>query len=157
MDSNTPQDNSGQSTGQQDAGKTTGATNAAGTSGAAAKEKKYNIPAAVAAKFPEIIELIKKTESMSDDEREYWFQILPIMTGDQIERLKKILNEEAAQLAKLDDQYHDELTKLNKKHLEEWDEFERKQERESRHEAEAEAEQAEQALEESILGELDEA
>lgn len=115
----------------------------------------YTIPAVVLEKYPELVELIKKTESMSPEERDYWFQILPIMTEDQVKRLKTILEEEAAQLAKLDTQYQDELAKLNKKHLEEWNIFEKKKEREALQAQEAGAEVEEKKAEEDILKQLD--
>ena len=66
-------------------------TTAAGASSGQTKDDKYNVPQVVLDKYPELVELIKKTESMSVEEREYWFQILPIMTEDQVTRLKKIL------------------------------------------------------------------
>lgn len=125
---------------------------AAGTSGA----QGFNIPAVVLEKYGDLVELIKKTESMSDEEREYWFQILPIMTADQVNRLKTILQEEANQLSKLDTQYQDELTKLNKKHLEEWNVFQKKQEREALQAEEASHEAAEAKAEEDVLKKLEE-
>lgn len=117
---------------------------------------KFNIPAVVLEKYGDLVELIKKTESMSDEEREYWFQILPIMTADQVTRLKTILQEESSQLSKLDTQYQDELTKLNKKHLEEWNVFQKKQEREALQAEEASHEAAEAKAEEDVLKKLDE-
>ena len=121
-----------------------------GANAGQSKDDKYNIPQVVLDKYPELVELIKKTESMSVEEREYWFQILPIMTEDQVTRLKTILAEEAAQLSKLDDQYQGELAKLNKKHLEEWNAFEKKQDREERKAQEASHEVAEKKAEEDI-------
>ena len=124
--------------------------------GAAAGDDKFKIPPAVLEKYPELVALIKKTESMSDEEREYWFQILPIMTADQVTRLKTILEEEANQLSKLDTQYQDELTKLNKKHLEEWNVFQKKQERQALQAQEASHEAEEAKAEQDILKNLDE-
>jgi hypothetical protein len=138
--------NTGTPTGQDPA---TGASPAQG--------KQFNIPKVVQEKYPDLIELIKKTESMSDEERDYWFQILPIMTADQVTRLKTILQEEANQLAKLDDQYQSELAKLNKKHVEEWNMFEKKKEREALQAKEASAEAEESKAEEELLKKLDEA
>ncbi len=120
------------------------------------KKGEFTVPPIVLQKYPELVELIKKTESMSDEEREYWFQILPIMTEDQVNRLRTILEEEKAQLSKLDDQYQDELAKLNQKHLEEWNAFEKKQERVARTEAEKAAEAQEKAEEEAVLKKLEE-
>ncbi|MFA5792372.1 MAG: hypothetical protein WC897_00695 [Candidatus Gracilibacteria bacterium] len=115
----------------------------------------YDVPQVVLDKYPELVELIKKTESMSREEREYWFQILPIMTDDQVSRLKTILEEEASQLSKLDTEYQDELAKLNQKHLEEWNTMQKKQEREKLQEAEATNEADEAKKEADILGQLD--
>lgn len=143
MDPQTPQDqNQGQGQGQTGAGQ-------------AQDDSKYNIPPIVLKKYADLVELIKKTESMSAEERDYWFQILPIMTDDQVTRLRKILTEESEQLAKLDSQYQNELGKLNKKHLNEWDEFEKRKEREGRKEAEESAEEKEAQEEEVLLGSLD--
>jgi len=115
----------------------------------------YKIPQVVKDKFPALVNLILETESMSKEERNYWFQILPIMTNEQVDRLKNILNEEKTQLAQLDTEYQDELSKLNEKHLKEWDEFERKQDRDELAQAEAAHEAEESKAEEDILGELD--
>ncbi len=113
------------------------------------------IPQTVAEKYPDLVAMLKKTESMTKEERDYWFQILPIMTEDQVARLRKILEEEAAQLAKLDAEYQTELAKLNKKHLEEWDTFERTQEREALKAKEASTEKEEKEAEEKLLASLD--
>ncbi len=120
----------------------------------AATGKVFNIPQAVLDKYPDLVAMIKKSESMADEERDYWFQILPIMTDEQVDRLRKILTEESEQLAKLDTQYQDELSKLNKKHVEEWDNLEREKAREQMKQAEATAESAEKANEEDILNQL---
>lgn len=117
----------------------------------------YSVPKVVQDKYPELVDLIKKTESMTKEERDYWFQILPIMTEDQVARLRNILEEEAAQLAKLDEDYQSELGKLNKKHMEEWDEMERQQARDARQAEEAKVEQEEASAEEAILDQLDDA
>ncbi len=150
MDLVTPP-NSGTPTGQTPPTGAPAAQSGAGASG----DDKFNIPTVVREKYPELVAMIKKTESMSNEEREYWFQILPIMTADQVTRLKNILQEEANQLAKLDSQYQDELTKLNKKHVEEWDMFQKKQDREALKEKEASNEAEEAKAEEDILKKLD--
>lgn len=128
---------------------------AQGQQAAQGDAKQYNIPEAVLKQYPDLVELIKKTESMSDEERDYWFQILPIMTEEQVQRLRNILEEEAQQLAKLDEEYKDELSEINKKHLKEWNAFEIEKERKEREAAEEAHEKEEAAEEESILGELD--
>ncbi len=137
---------------------------AAGTTGTAtttssakkpvATESKFHIPQFVKAEHPDLIPLILSTESMDDDEREYWFQILPIMTADQIDKFKNILVTEKQQLAKLDEEYEAELAKINQKHLQEWKEFESKQEKAERQKQEESQEEEESQTEEELLKKL---
>jgi molecular chaperone GrpE (heat shock protein) len=134
---------------------------ATGTSASSAKktqplESKFHIPQAVKTENPELIPLILNTESMDDEEREYWFQILPIMTPEQIAKFKNILVTEKQQLAKLDEEYETELAKINEKHLQEWQEFESKQERTTRQQQEQAQEAQESSTEEDLLKKLQE-
>jgi Spy/CpxP family protein refolding chaperone len=68
------------------------------------------IPPEVQAQFGELIELIKGSESMNDEERQYWVNILPIMTPEQIQNLRDILDNERSQLAAIDNKYQSELS-----------------------------------------------
>lgn len=120
----------------------------------AAPPEKYAVPDLVKQKFPDLIQLIKETESMNDEERDYWFQILPIMTEEQIQKFRDILLNEKSQLSKLDKEYESELTKLNEKHMIEWKEFESKEKRKALTEAEKAANVKEQATEEELLSRL---
>ena len=92
---------------------------------------------------------------MDDEEREYWFQILPIMTEDQIQKFRDILISEKEQLAKLDAEYEEELSKINDKHLQEWQAFESKQQRIELGKKEEAAEAQEAASEEELLKKLE--
>lgn len=65
-------------------------------------EVKYIVPKLIRQKFPDLVKLIFETESMDDDEREYWLQIMPIMTEEQIIKFRNILVNEKEQLEKLD-------------------------------------------------------
>lgn len=67
------------------------------------------IPPAVQEKHPELIDLILKSESMNDGERQYWVDILPVMTPDQVEQLRNILQNERDQLAAIDAKYAQEI------------------------------------------------
>jgi hypothetical protein len=69
--------------------------------------------------------LIIETKSMDDDEKQYWFNILPIMTYEQIRRLLDILVIETKKLIELELKYQQEIQELNKKHLKEWEDFQR--------------------------------
>ncbi|EKD47983.1 MAG: tetratricopeptide TPR_3 [uncultured bacterium] len=117
----------------------------------------FVIPDEVANKFPDLVKLIKETESMTDAERNYWFQILPIMTEDQVVKLRGILMKEREQLAKLDNEYEKELKRINDKHAIEWKEFQTKKAREERKAQESVAAVEDQKAQEDILAKLNNA
>jgi hypothetical protein len=114
----------------------------------------YKIPAIVLEKYGDLVAKIKQTESMTKEEREYWFQILPIMTEEQVTRLNQILEEEATQLAKLDADYKEDLEDLNQKHMTEWDSMAHEEDRKAREAAEAAAAANEAAEAQKALDEL---
>lgn len=115
---------------------------------------KFEISETVRKQYPDLIPLILQTESMSDDERQYWFQILPIMTDDQVTKLREILSNEKNQLAALDKDYDQELKAINARHIAEWKAFEAKEKREKLKEAEVKAEKVERETEEDLLNKL---
>ncbi len=116
--------------------------------------KKYTIPESVKNQFPDLVALLIKTESMNDEERDYWFQVLPIMNEDQIIKLRTILVNEREQLKKIDTEYDAEMKKLNDVHKNEWNAFEEQQKRIALREAEASHEEQEQQKEEDLLKKL---
>lgn len=67
------------------------------------------VPLTLRQKFPEIIDLILRSESMNDEERQYWIDILPVMTPEQTEQLKTILVQEREQLAAIDAKYSKDI------------------------------------------------
>lgn len=77
----------------------------------------------IQSQYPELIKLILATESMDDEERQYWFDIMPSMNDSQIDRLFNILETERKKLEELEVKYQEEIKSLNEKHLIEWQEF----------------------------------
>ena len=67
------------------------------------------------ASFPELVDMIVGSESMNNEERQYWLNILPIMTPEQIQSLLDILNNEKAQLDAIDKKYAKPLTAKEEK------------------------------------------
>lgn len=88
--------------------------------------KVFYVSDEIQAEYPELIKLILATESMEDDERQYWFDIMPSMNDSQIDRLFNILETERKKLEELELKYQEEINSLNKKHLIEWQEFQSK-------------------------------
>lgn len=117
-------------------------------------EQKYSVPATVREKFPDLVALLIKTESMNTEEREYWFQVLPIMSDDQIVKLRTILVNERDQLKKIDQEYNDEIGKINQAHKSEWNAFEAQEKRKILLDTEKKHEESEAAEEEALLQKL---
>jgi uncharacterized protein YsxB (DUF464 family) len=86
-------------------------------------ESKFIINDEVQAKYPQLVNLIKDTESMDDNEKQYWFDVLPTMSDEQVDRLFAILQSEKDKLDELEKKYQEEIRVLNEKHLIEWQEF----------------------------------
>ncbi len=82
-------------------------------------------------KHGKLRELILATESMDDSERQYWFDILPSMNADQIQRLYDILETERKKLDELEKKYQKEIEWLNQKHMVEWQSYEMKKQKET--------------------------
>lgn len=83
----------------------------------------FTISPEILSQYNDLITLILATESMDDDERQYWFDIMPSMTDDQVDRLYNILDTEKKKLEELEVKYQKEIKDLNEKHLIEWQEF----------------------------------
>jgi len=71
-------------------------------------------------KYPELVDLVLQSESIDNNEKQYWFDILPSMTDEQIDRLFNILMTERRQLEELNLKYQEEIKTLNEKHLIQW-------------------------------------
>lgn len=88
--------------------------------------KTFYLSEEIQAQYPELIKLILATESMDDEERQYWFDIMPSMNDNQVDRLFNILETERRKLEELEMKYQEEIKALNEKHLIEWQEFQMK-------------------------------
>ncbi|MEK7086045.1 MAG: hypothetical protein AAB953_03460 [Patescibacteria group bacterium] len=117
-------------------------------------QAKYIVPALVREKFPDLIKLIYETESMNEEEREYWLQIMPIMSEEQIVKFRDILVNEKDQLAKLDKEYDQEMQRIKKAPTPELDETQRKEQLTQIKTDEKANEETEKGEEESLLQKL---
>ena len=100
--------------------------------------KVFYINDEIQAEYPELIKLVLATESMDDEEKQYWFDIMPSMNDSQIDRLFNILETERRKLEELELKYQDEIKSLNEKHLIEWQEFQSKDNKKKIAQAESE-------------------
>lgn len=80
----------------------------------------------VVAKYPALCTLVIGSETMDDNEKQYWLDIMPSMNSTQIDRLFYILDTEKIKLAELEARYQEEIRKLNEDHLKDWALFQNK-------------------------------
>ncbi len=113
-------------------------------------EKLYIIPKLVRESFPDLIKLVYETESMDTEEREYWLQIMPIMSQQQIEKFRGILVNEKEQLEKLEKDYGPRATPVKP-----IDEVALQEKIKKIKEAEHKDQQAEANAEEQLLDQLE--
>lgn len=66
---------------------------------------KLVIPDATKEKYPELVQKIINSKSMNNSERNYWLQVLPVMTPDQVKELEDILDTEIRKLKEIDEKY----------------------------------------------------
>lgn len=113
------------------------------------------VPDELKNKFPELIPLVLNSESMNDEERQYWINILPIMTPDQVQNLRDILDSEKKQLAAIKKKYAGsvDIEAAKKEVLEQEEEI--RQRRQERKQAEMTAEEAEEAKTEQLLKKIE--
>jgi len=73
-----------------------------------------SIPKALQAKHPELISLIRESESMNNKERQYWINIMPVMTEPQLNNLQQILRTERKELDAIDKKYAGQIDEKKK-------------------------------------------
>ncbi|OGJ57680.1 hypothetical protein A2881_04225 [Candidatus Peribacteria bacterium RIFCSPHIGHO2_01_FULL_55_13] len=113
------------------------------------------IPPETQTTFPEILALIQGSESMNDEERQYWINILPIMTPEQVANLKQILANEKSQLAAIDKKYSKEISALGQEDLLRRADDQRRSRREELKSAERKDEETEDVKAEDLLKKIE--
>lgn len=114
------------------------------------------VPDEIRAQHPDIIDLIVKSESMNDEERQYWVNILPIMTPEQIQNLREILTNERDQLAAIDKKYSKEIEQIGQEQFLRKVSDERRRKAEERSQAEQTDKSQEAESAESLLKKIEE-
>ncbi|MBN2087570.1 hypothetical protein JW758_04435 [Candidatus Peregrinibacteria bacterium] len=113
------------------------------------------IPEETAVEFPELVGMIKQSHSMDDEERQYWVDVLPIMSDDQIENLRDILENEKKQIEEANKTYQKGMQETTDKVVSEFDAEAYKQKKAIRLKAENANEEEEKEREEALLNELE--
>jgi hypothetical protein len=115
----------------------------------------FVIPDDIKNQFPELAELITKSESMNDEERQYWVNILPIMTPEQIQNLKEILTNERTQLQAIDAKYEKDIAQVGQEEFNKKVEEERKTRAQERLAAEQQAKASEGSNADDLLKQIE--
>ncbi len=63
------------------------------------------IPDETKTRFPDLTKMILESKSMNNQERNYWLQVLPVMTEEQVTELRNILETEVKKLAEIEAKY----------------------------------------------------
>ncbi|OGJ56734.1 hypothetical protein A2635_05370 [Candidatus Peribacteria bacterium RIFCSPHIGHO2_01_FULL_51_9] len=119
-------------------------------------DKGITIPEEVRQKFSDVIDLILGSESMNAEERQYWVNILPIMTPDQLQQLRDILHNERKQLAAIDAKYSKEIDAIGQEQFMKQVVEERRRRREERVQKEKAMEIKEEEGAEALLEKIQE-
>lgn len=116
----------------------------------------FVVPPRIREKFPEISALIMASESMNDEERGYWTDMLSVMTPPQLDQLRGILQNEKDQLAAIDAKYGKKLQEMTSPKRDTADiQAERRGKSQERQSKEQEAREQEENTAEQILREIE--
>lgn len=113
------------------------------------------IPDSTKQQFSVLVQMIVDSESMNDEERQYWINILPIMTPDQITNLENILTNEKKQLKAIDEKYAAQVQNISNEELLKKTGAERRARREERASSEQAIEHEEAAEMEDVLKQIE--
>lgn len=113
-----------------------------------------NIPDETQEQFSELTEMIIGSQSMNNEERQYWIDVLPIMTEEQTDNLRGILDNEKEQTEEVDKEYEEDIENEVKKASIDFDEFRYKEKKRIRQEAEHMFEKEEHKHEAELLEEI---
>lgn len=81
----------------------------------------FNIPETYLADDPELINLILKSKALeTDKDKQNWFSLLPLMTVEQINKLKEILQKEKDKLEEIEKKYAEKKSQIRQKYLLRW-------------------------------------
>ncbi len=117
--------------------------------------KDFVIPEELIENDTALVELIMRSESMNDEERQYWFNLTAVMDEEQIEKLRDILTRERAKLEEIEARYG-EKEKLTPEQIAARNaEIKAKRESKQQELAAKEASLKEEENEEDILSELE--
>ena len=83
--------------------------------------KKFRIPAQFLDEKTDLIVMILRSRSMdTDKDKQDWFNLMPVMSAEQLEKLNGILDREKTKLAEIEKKYEEKKVEIKKKYLMRW-------------------------------------
>ena len=83
--------------------------------------QQYDIPEEFLKADPEIVTLILESRAIeTPKDKQNWFNLLPIMTDQQVEKLREILKREQQKLKEIEEKYRQKKNEIKKKYLLKW-------------------------------------
>ena len=81
------------------------------------KAEKFTIPDEFLTTMPDLIILVLNSKSMdTTEEKQSWFNLLPMMNKDQIDKLRDILTREKQKLTEIEQKYEQKKDELKNKY-----------------------------------------
>ena len=79
---------------------------------------KYTIPEKFLEEMSELIALVLQSKSIDKtEEKQSWFNLLPLMTAEQIAKLKDILTREKQKLEEIENKYEQKKDEIKQKYI----------------------------------------
>lgn len=84
---------------------------------------KFNISDSFLSNEPDLVVLILNSRSLAtNEEKQSWFNLIPIMNSEQIEKLRDILTRERDKIAEIEAKYEKKKEEIKNKYQERFDE-----------------------------------
>jgi hypothetical protein len=88
------------------------------------KAEKFTIPDEFLTTMPDLIILVLNSKSMDTaEEKQSWFNLLPMMNKDQIDKLRDILTREKQKLDEIEQKYEQKKDELKNKYTQKWEDM----------------------------------
>ncbi len=79
---------------------------------------KFSLPEKFLETMPDLIELVLRSRSMDKhEEKQSWFNLMPLMNDEQMAKLRDILTREKNKLAEIEKKYEQKKVEIKKKYL----------------------------------------
>jgi len=83
----------------------------------------FTIPEEFLEKMPDLIQLVLESKSLNkNEEKQSWFNLLPMMNQDQIAKLRDILTREKEKLAEIEKKYTQKKKEMSQKFVKKFEE-----------------------------------